>query len=99
MRVAPSRTVKHPASRRDGNTGRQSPSPSPTEARAPIGAMLTGWKPKQLAFHKPTASTSASTLAEKTPVKAAAFRQPEEVTDNWDDDFEEGISLSKLRGA
>lgn len=27
-----------------------------------------------------------------------ALQQPEEQTDNWDDDFEEGISLSKLQG-
>lgn len=26
------------------------------------------------------------------------MRQPEEQTDNWDDDFEEGISFSKLQG-
>ena len=27
------------------------------------------------------------------------LQPPEEQTDNWDDDFEEGISLSKLHGA
>lgn len=27
------------------------------------------------------------------------LQQPEEQTDNWDDDFEEGISLSKLHGS
>ena len=27
------------------------------------------------------------------------LQQPEEQTDNWDDDFEEGISLTKLQGA
>jgi hypothetical protein len=26
------------------------------------------------------------------------LQQPEEQTDNWDDDFEEGISLAKLQG-
>ena len=26
------------------------------------------------------------------------LQEPEEQTDNWDDDFEEGISLSKLHG-
>lgn len=26
------------------------------------------------------------------------LQQPEEQTDNWDDDFEEGISLTKLQG-
>lgn len=28
-----------------------------------------------------------------------ALAMPEEETDNWDDDFEEGISLTKLQGA
>ena len=28
----------------------------------------------------------------------AVLVQPEEQTDNWDDDFEEGISFSKLQG-
>ena len=27
------------------------------------------------------------------------LQAPEEQTDNWDDDFEEGISLTKLHGA
>lgn len=27
-----------------------------------------------------------------------ALQQPEEPTDNWDDDFEEGISFTKLQG-
>jgi hypothetical protein len=34
-------------------------------------------------------------LAEKPAVLAVA---PEEQDDNWDDDFEEGISFSKLQG-
>lgn len=29
----------------------------------------------------------------------ALLQEPEEQTDNWDDDFEEGISLSKLHGS
>lgn len=32
-------------------------------------------------------------LAEKIPLV-----QPEEQTDNWDDDFEEGISFTKIQG-
>jgi hypothetical protein len=38
---------------------------------------------------------NAAPLALPLPV---VLRQPEEQTDNWDDDFEEGISFSKLQG-
>jgi hypothetical protein len=30
--------------------------------------------------------------------ESPAFVQPEEQTDNWDDDFEEEISLTKIQG-
>lgn len=30
--------------------------------------------------------------------ESLALQQPEEPTDNWDDDFEEGISFTKLQG-
>jgi hypothetical protein len=44
----------------------------------------------------PTAAAkNAAPLALPLP---AVLRQPEEQTDNWDDDFEEGISFSKLQG-
>jgi hypothetical protein len=43
----------------------------------------------------PTAAKNAAPLALPLP---AVLRQPEEQTDNWDDDFEEGISFSKLQG-
>lgn len=39
--------------------------------------------------------SSGAPLAMSGPL---ALQQPEEQTDNWDDDFEEGISLSKLQG-
>ena len=42
------------------------------------------------------ANKNVSMLAMPVP---AVLQQPEEQTDNWDDDFEEGISLSKLHGA
>jgi hypothetical protein len=46
-----------------------------------------------------TASTSAlggvPRLVEKPAVLAVA---PEEQDDNWDDDFEEGISFTKIQG-
>jgi hypothetical protein len=43
----------------------------------------------------PAAAKNAAPLALPLP---AVLRQPEEQTDNWDDDFEEGISFSKLQG-
>jgi hypothetical protein len=43
----------------------------------------------------PAAAKNAAPLALPLP---AVLSQPEEQTDNWDDDFEEGISFSKLQG-
>ncbi|KAH8987236.1 hypothetical protein EDB86DRAFT_3065770 [Lactarius hatsudake] len=42
----------------------------------------------------PAAAKNAAPLALPLP---AVLRHPEEQTDNWDDDFEEGISFSKLQ--
>ncbi|KAI0247582.1 hypothetical protein BJV78DRAFT_906498 [Lactifluus subvellereus] len=42
----------------------------------------------------PAAAKNAAPLALPLP---AVLSQPEEQTDNWDDDFEEGISFSKLQ--
>jgi hypothetical protein len=36
-------------------------------------------------------------LVEKK-IQPLLFQAPEEQTDNWDDDFEDGISFSKLQG-
>lgn len=42
---------------------------------------------------------SGINLVEKIqPLSYAALQQPEEQTDNWDDDFEDGISFTKLQG-
>ena len=43
----------------------------------------------------PVAGKNAACLALPLP---AVLRQPEEQMDNWDNDFEEGISFSKLQG-
>ena len=37
-------------------------------------------------------------LVEKIQPHAFVLQPPEEQTDNWDDDFEDGISLTKLQG-
>ena len=64
-------------------------------------------------MNAPAANLSSSLLGQtpalngkKMPIVAnksvlpvpAVLVQPEEQTDNWDDDFEEGISFSKLQG-
>ncbi len=42
---------------------------------------------------------SGINLAEKIqPLSYVTLQQPEEQTDNWDDDFEDGISFTKLQG-
>jgi hypothetical protein len=37
-------------------------------------------------------------LVEKIQPQAFVLQPPEEQTDNWDDDFEGGISLTKIHG-
>lgn len=37
-------------------------------------------------------------LVEKVQPLSFVLQPPEEQTDNWDDDFEEGISFTKLQG-
>ena len=43
-------------------------------------------------------STKPAVLAEKIQPNAFKLQSPEEQDDNWDDDFEGGISLTKLHG-
>lgn len=111
--LAPSRPSKHPARSRPGSHYRP-PSPhSPTESVFPAGStnalstsssgssqptisMLNAWKAGTLSNTntKPLISTQ---IREPMPLHFA-LQPPEEQTDNWDDDFEEGISLTKLQG-
>lgn len=58
--------------------------------------MLNAWKAGTLSNTntKPLISTQ---IREPMPLHFA-LQPPEEQTDNWDDDFEEGISLTKLQG-
>lgn len=46
----------------------------------------------------PTMAAPLGHIRETLPMPFI-LQQPEEQTDNWDDDFEEGISLTKLHGA
>lgn len=58
--------------------------------------MLNAWKAGTLSNTnaKPLISTQ---IRESIPLHFV-LQPPEEQTDNWDDDFEEGISLTKLQG-
>jgi hypothetical protein len=58
--------------------------------------MLNAWKAGTLSNTntKPLISTQ---IREPIPLHFV-LQPPEEQTDNWDDDFEEGISLTKLQG-
>lgn len=76
----------------------------------PSTAVGSAWKPGNGAVVLPGVAKaggvmvlpekrSVINLAEKIqPLSYAALQQPEEQTDNWDDDFEDGISFTKLQG-
>ncbi|KAI0035206.1 hypothetical protein K488DRAFT_76773 [Vararia minispora EC-137] len=99
---SPSRPLKHPARR--GDALRPDFPESPTEA-------VFGLSPTQVAANQAAAllgqnaaaaPRKLSSAANKNVVPLAlpgppALQHMEEQTDNWDDDFEEGISFSKLQ--
>lgn len=102
--TAPTRNV---SGRVNGPTGRNrannprhlSPTPMPVDAMASsssANSLLMAWKPASAPTTK-NATAGPYGLIEK--IQPLALASPEEQTDNWDDDFEEGISLSKLQGA
>lgn len=89
--IAPSRPSKHPA---------RNPRPASPLMRlqdAPLSASLLGvpaGRPGPSA--KAPAAISAGRLVDK--INPFVLQANEEQTDNWDDDFEEGISFNKLQG-
>ncbi|PPR05399.1 hypothetical protein CVT24_008013 [Panaeolus cyanescens] len=99
---SPSKPSKHPS---------RLPRPSsPTQHRgssdciAPNSLMaLGGTAPLAVTSKKPGAippvpvTKSAIGLVEKIQPLSFVLQPPEEQTDNWDDDFEEGISFTKLQ--
>ncbi|KAI0313237.1 kinase-like protein [Amylostereum chailletii] len=97
---SPTRPSKHPSRNRD--QPRPSTPDSPTESifgastSAPLSSSLLGQPAAANGrkVHAVSNSKSAPPLALPMP---AVLQQPEEQTDNWDDDFEEGISFSKLQ--
>lgn len=58
--------------------------------------MLNAWKAGTLS-HTATKPLISTQIREPVPLPFV-LQPPEEQTDNWDDDFEEGISLTKLQG-
>lgn len=75
-----------------------SPTPMPMDAMSSSSSgnsLLTAWKPGSAPVTKNSVGGPYG-LVEK--IQPLALTSPEEQTDNWDDDFEEGISLSKLQG-
>ena len=57
------------------------------------GSAGSGWK---VGSDPRSKAAGRINLAEK--IQPVFVPPPEEQTDNWDDDFEEGISFSKLQG-
>ncbi|KAJ7081641.1 hypothetical protein B0H15DRAFT_924208 [Mycena belliarum] len=84
---SPSRPSKHPTRNASGRP----PSPA-REIASPSSSTSGGWRAASGVASKPH-------LAEKIQIPPLSFslQPPEEQTDNWDDDFEEGISLTKLQ--
>ncbi|KAJ7164790.1 hypothetical protein C8R43DRAFT_1104421 [Mycena crocata] len=85
---SPSRPSKHPMRNASGRP----PSPVREMAASPSTSTSGAWRVASGAVPKPN-------LAEKIQIPPLSFslQPPEEQTDNWDDDFEEGISLTKLQ--
>ena len=96
---APSRPSKH-GGRDHLDVSRQEQPASPSKTRSGDASLASSLNvfPVSSAGRKvppPATAKNAAPLALPLP---AVLRQPEEQTDNWDDDFEEGISFSKLQG-
>ncbi|KAF8208416.1 hypothetical protein K438DRAFT_1812186 [Mycena galopus ATCC 62051] len=82
---SPSRPSKHPVRATNGRP----PSPVRETVASPSSSTSGAWK----------AAPKQPHLTEKIQIPPLSFslQPPEEQTDNWDDDFEEGISLTKLQ--
>ncbi|KAK7023029.1 cytokinesis protein sepH [Favolaschia claudopus] len=85
---SPSRPSKHPTRAANGRP----PSPVREITASPSSSSSNAWKAAAVIPKQPH-------LVEKMQIPPLSFslQPPEEQTDNWDDDFEEGISLTKLQ--
>ncbi|KAG5719270.1 Cytokinesis protein sepH [Termitomyces sp. T112] len=94
---SPSRPSKHP---NRVNARPQSPTRQPAELPPPLTSssafhQSNGWK----AASAPNVKSLGLNLVDKIQPISFVLQPPEEQTDNWDDDFEEGISFTKLQVA
>ncbi|KAG6902525.1 hypothetical protein C0995_015343 [Termitomyces sp. Mi166 len=97
LKLAPSRPSKHPSRT---NARPQSPTRQPAELPLPLTSssafyQSNGWK----ASSAPNVKSLGMNLVDKIQPISFVLQPPEEQTDNWDDDFEEGISFTKLQVA
>ncbi|KAJ6602259.1 hypothetical protein B0H10DRAFT_2178892 [Mycena sp. CBHHK59/15] len=90
---SPSRPSKHPMR----NGSQRPPSPVREISASPSSSTSAAWRAPSIAVPK----AGTANLAEKIQIAPLSYfvQSPEEQTDNWDDDFEEGISLTKLQGS
>ncbi|KAG6914866.1 hypothetical protein DXG01_014841 [Tephrocybe rancida] len=94
---SPSRPSKHPGRT---NARPQSPTRQPPDIPPPLTSSSGfhqpgGWK----AGSAPNVKTLGMNLVDKIQPISFVLQPPEEQKDNWDDDFEEGISFTKLQVA
>ncbi|KAH8114562.1 hypothetical protein DFH11DRAFT_1689039 [Phellopilus nigrolimitatus] len=104
---SPSRSSKlsgrRPSSLYDA-AGRHSPTPSPTAPplsptiTPSSSGQLTNAAPVKPAFVTGGINGPLGLMEKSREPLPIVLQEPEEQTDNWDDDFEEGISLTKLHG-
>ena len=112
-RVAPSRPSKHPQRKKESTAARPNSPPlqpldfgSPTPPSSLLShhpsqtslASAASWKPTPTPAAKASAPPAPLTQIQAPLPMPFVSPQREEETDNWDDDFEEGISFSKLQG-
>ena len=112
--IAPTRPSKPAPRKSFQNDGRHSPTPSAPSIIQPSSPTLTPsnssqqtmtpskWK-SSTAPTKPTYAISGMNgplgfIEKSREPLPMVLQEPEDETDNWDDDFEEGISLTKLQG-
>ncbi|KAG6828575.1 hypothetical protein H0H92_007505 [Tricholoma furcatifolium] len=94
---SPSRASKHPSR---ANARPSSPTRQPADLPPPLTSSSAfsqagGWK----SGSAPNVKSLGMNLVDKIQPISFVLQAPEEQTDNWDDDFEEGISFSKLQVA
>ncbi|CAL1713540.1 unnamed protein product [Somion occarium] len=108
---SPSKPSKHPQRNRESNSKRpSSPALQPLDFGSPVPpsslpsqpsqtsiASTSAWKPVSAPHVKVSAPSAPLTHIRETLPMPFILQPPEEQTDNWDDDFEEGISFSKLQ--